>query len=198
MHSRNKAIIYFLFLLSCCASAADDTVILKYAVTGFSSWFPFDTMIVYQSGKAEVITAATNSNATKTSSLTPAELNTLARLFADNNYSSLDSNFLTPCLICPEFHIWYDNKQIVGNSTDGNAQLANIKAGLDTLVAKIKNGAPVVPFKDNRAAAFGEVSPSIGARLSLNHGGSRLRIVMVQPGGAGYFTLSGQRAAFVR
>jgi len=192
MLSKLKVVLYLLFAISCSASAASDSVIVQYVISSYNGGFPFDTLKVYQSGKDEVITATLNSDTTKTSSLTPTELNNLVLLFTDNNYSALDSNFMGPCLICPVFRINYNNKRIVGNSTGGSAQLTNIKAGLDSLVAKIKKATTNISFTNNHSSVY-NLSQSTRIKFNFQSASHALIVREGLP-----YSLSGQRIIPIR
>ena len=187
--------LFFLILISCFASvlASTDSLIIQYVKSGVNGWFPFDTLKVYKSGNAELITATFTTSTTKAYSLTQGQLNDLVKLFTDNNFLALDSTYWSGCLACPEFAITYSNKTVRGNYTGGSVQFANIKAGLDSLVNKIKNPAPVVFNKGNPMSSGKNVSPFIHAELNLNGDAGRSGIVMVRKGFSGAYTILGQR-----
>ena len=141
MFDGRKVRLFFLIVVSICGMvSAADTLIVDYVTSGGNGGFPFDSLKVFQSGKSDLITTTFTSSTTKAYQLTQTELASLISLFTDNNYSSLDSMYMSGCLACSIYSITYGNKRVRGNYTGASAQLANIKAGLDTLVNKIRNG----------------------------------------------------------
>jgi hypothetical protein len=191
MLNGKKAMLFLLVFVSLCVPvAAADTVIVQYVKSGPNGGFPYETLKAYQSGKAELITDSFNSSTTITYSLTQVELNNLIKLFADNNFSSLDSLYMSGCLACPVWNITYGKKKVNGNYTGTSVPLANIKAGLDALVIKIKNSATVVFFKTRSS---GNASSSIRARLNLNHCAGPLAISIVRKGDLNAYTLLGRQ-----
>ena len=194
MLNGKKATLFLLVLVSLCApAAAADTVIVQYVKSGINGGFPYETLKVYQSGKAELITSTFNSSSTITYSMTPVELTDLIKLFTDNNFSALDSMYMSGCLACPVWNITYGKKKVSGNYTGTSVPLANIKAGLDALVIKIKNSATVLFFRA-RANAGGNVSSSIRPRLNMNHGAGPSGITVVPKGFTGAYTILGRQA----
>lgn len=193
MLNGKKAMLFLLVLVSLCApAAAADTVIVQYVKSGPNGGFPYETLKVYQSGKAELINDNFSSSSTITYSLTPVELNDLIKLFTDNNFSSLDSTYWSGCLACPVWNITYGKKKVSGNTTGGSVPLANVKAGLDALITKIKNSAVVV-FPKSNTTFGGNLSSSVRPRLNLNHGAGTSGISIVRKGFTGAYTILGQQ-----
>jgi hypothetical protein len=189
MFNKKKSMLFLLILVSLCTPiTAADTVIVQYVKTGVNGALPFETLKVYQSGKAEL----TTSNITVNYTLTSAELSDLIRLFTDNNFSSLDSTYWSGCLACPTWNITYGKKKVSGNYTGTSVPLANIKAGLDALVVKIKNSATVIFPKSSPAGTGGNVTPSIRTRLVFNQGAGPSGITIARMG-AGSYTISGRQ-----
>jgi hypothetical protein len=194
MLNGKKAILGFLILVSSCASiSAADIVIINYVKSGLNGGYPFDSLKVFQSGKADLITTSFNSSTIKSYQLTQVELNALIKLFTDNNYSSLDSMYMSGCLACPVYSITYGNKRVRGNFTGGSTQLANIKAGLDTLVNKIRNATPIIFSNSNPVNSSENASSSFRVRLSLRNNAGPIGIKIVRTGNPGTFTFLGQR-----
>lgn len=100
--------------------------------------------------------------------------------------------YMSGCLACPVWNITYGKKKVSGNFTGTSVPLANIKAGLDALVTKIKNSALVV-FPKGNAISGGNHSSSIRARLNLNHGAGPSGIAIVRKGFAGAYTILGRQ-----
>ncbi len=149
-----NAVLLGLFLLSTCGMTnAADSLIVQYVTWSTQALNYFDSLNVYQSGKAELITGRGTTSVMKTYQMTQAEMNNLIALFTNNNYSSFDSAYQSGCLACQAFAIEYGNKRVYGNTTGGSTQLANIKAGLDSLVNKIKNASSVICVNNNSVAA---------------------------------------------
>lgn len=197
MLNGKKAMLFFLVLVFLCVpAAAADTVIVQYVKSGINGGFPYETLKVYQSGKAELITDNFSSSSTITYSLTPVELNDLIKLFTDNNFSALDSMYMSGCLACPVWNITYGKKKVSGNYTGTSVPLANIKAGLDALVTKIKNSAVVV-FPKGNTSFDGNLSSSIRQRLNFNHGADPSGIRIVRKGFPGAYTILGQQTLHV-
>jgi hypothetical protein len=191
MPNGKKAMLFLVVILSLCTPiVAADTVIVQYVKSGVNGNFPYETLKVYQSVKAELITSTFNSSSTIPYSMSPAELADLIKLFTDNNFSSLDSSYMSGCLACPVWDITYGKKMVSGNMTGTSVPLANIKAGLDALVTKIKNSSTVVFYKTGSRV---NVSPSIRTRLNLRHAVGRSGIVIVRRGFGDAYTILGQR-----
>jgi hypothetical protein len=198
MISGKKTALFFLTLVSICVSAvAADSVIVQYVKSGPNGGFPFETLKVYQSATAELITATFNSSSTVTYSMTPVELSDLIKLFTDNNFSALDSSYQSGCLACPVWTITYGQKKVTGNTTGSSVPLANIKAGLDALVMKIKDSALVIA-PQNSSTSRGNVSASFRAKLNLNGHAGRSGVVVVRDGFRDAYTVSGQRTILER
>jgi hypothetical protein len=191
MVNGKKPMLFLVVLVSLCApAAAADSVFVQYVKSGPNGGFPYETLRVYQSGKAELITDNFNASSTITYSLTPLELNDLIKLFTDNNFSALDSMYMSGCLACPVWNITYGKKKVSGNYTGTSVPLSNIKAGLDALVTKIKNSSTVVLIK---ARSGGTVSSSISTRLNLNHGAGPSGITIARKGATGAYSILGRQ-----
>jgi hypothetical protein len=174
-------------------TTAADTLIIQYVKGGAGISLTFDSLKVYQSGKADLIISTFTSDSTKTYQLTQVELNDLIALFTNNNYSSLDSVYQSGCLACPVYSIMYGNKRARGNYTGTSIQLANIKAGLDTLVNKIMNATPVIYSKSKQTNSIGSASSSCHARLHLAGSTARAGIEIVREKGPDAYSILGQR-----
>jgi hypothetical protein len=193
MLNGKKTMLLLLVLVSLCVPVtAADTVLVQYVKSGPNGGFPYETLKVYQSGKAELITTTFNSSTTIIYSMTPVELNDLIKLFTDNNFSALDSMYMSGCLACPVWNITYSKKKVSGNYTGTSVPLANIKAGLDALVIKVKNSALVVIPKGNTTFG-GSISSSIRQQLNLNHSAGPLGIVITRKGFTRVYSILGQR-----
>jgi hypothetical protein len=194
MLNKKKSMLFLLILVSLCAPvAAADTVIAQYVKNGGNGGFPYETLKVYQSGKAELITDNFSSSSTINYTLTPTELGDLVKLFTDNNFSSLDSMYMSGCLACPVWNITYGKKKVSGNFTGTSVPLANIKAGLDALVVKIKNSATIIYLKSPPADVGRTAASPFRARLNVNHSAGASGIDIVRKGNAGAYTVLGRQ-----
>jgi hypothetical protein len=191
MLKKRMILIPFFVLASLCATvSAADTVVVQYVKTGPNGGYPLDTLKVHQSGSAQLLTTTFNLSAMKTYAMTQVEFNALIALFTDNSFSTLDSSYQSGCLACAMWSITYEKKTVRGNNTGTSVPLANIKAGLDSLVTKIINSTSVVLNRGSSAGFAKNSASSILAKQSLRHEASFRGIEIVRP--TGLYTIQGQ------